>query len=292
MLTQEERFRRFARAVTTELGALEDSFLGLGRSLGAARVLNAIGQGKNDITAIRRYLKLDSGLMSRLLRGLEAEGLIKISVDPNDSRRRLVALSVEGEREFHAYEALSDARATQILSRNRRMDELLVAIDFIATALIGDQIEIVQVNPESQAARACLSRYYEELNARFEGGFDVRRSRDPETLKMTEPNGAFFVAMSDNLPIGCGALCGDGSQVAEVKRVWVHPTARGFGFAMQLMRKIETKALELSIRELRLDTNRALTEAITFYHQAGWREIERFNDDPYADYFFSKIVGA
>ena len=76
------RFRRFSRAVTVEVGALDASFLGRGRPLGAARVLNAIGRGRADVADIREELKLDSGLMSRLLRGLEDEGLVATSPTP------------------------------------------------------------------------------------------------------------------------------------------------------------------------------------------------------------------
>ncbi len=57
------RIRRFNRAVTTQTGALDQSFLGRGRPpLGVARVLNAIGQGIGDVGEIRAYLGgLDSG---------------------------------------------------------------------------------------------------------------------------------------------------------------------------------------------------------------------------------------
>ena len=50
------RVRRFNRAVTSEVGALDTSFLGRGRPLGAARVLNAIGNGRSDVAEIRAYL--------------------------------------------------------------------------------------------------------------------------------------------------------------------------------------------------------------------------------------------
>ena len=46
MLTPEARFRRFARAVTTEVGALDTSFLGRGRPLGAARVVAPAPYGR------------------------------------------------------------------------------------------------------------------------------------------------------------------------------------------------------------------------------------------------------
>jgi hypothetical protein len=39
---------------------------------------------------------------------------------------------------------------------------------------------------------------------------------------------------------------------------------------------------------VRLDTNGALTEAIALYRSAGYREVEPFNDNPYAHHWFEK----
>ena len=105
------RFRRVARAVTREVGALDTSFLGRGRPLGSARVINGIRSGRTDVAELRTYLALDSGLMSRLLRGLEEEGLIRTTPHPGDARRRIAALTPAGVEEYRAYEALSDSRA-------------------------------------------------------------------------------------------------------------------------------------------------------------------------------------
>src|ERR1700749_4786898 len=117
------RVRRFNRAVTSEVGALDTSFLGRGRPLGAARVLNAIGQGQSDVAGIRDYLGLDSGLMSRLLRSLEEEGLIETVANAQDARRRIARLTDAGRAEFEAYETLSNAQAQSFLARHSRPDE-------------------------------------------------------------------------------------------------------------------------------------------------------------------------
>src|SRR5689334_2307127 len=117
MLDPVSRVRRFNRAVTSEVGALDTSFLGRGRPLGTARVLNAIGQGRSEVADIRDYLGLDSGLMSRLLRGLEDEGLIETTPHPDDARRRVARLTRTGQREFAAYEAMSNSEAQAILGR-------------------------------------------------------------------------------------------------------------------------------------------------------------------------------
>ena len=282
------RVRRFNRAVTVEVGALDSSFLGRGRPLGAARVLNAIGRGIGDVGDLRDELALDSGLASRLLRGLEQEGLVETVPHEDDGRRRVARLTRAGQREFRLYEELSDRQAAAMLARHPRPEELLAAMDLVASALARDRIELAEMPADSAPARHCLQAYYAELARRFAGGFEVSRSLDPEARDMIRPRGTFLVAMSDNLPLGCVGLKGHGGTDAEIKRLWVSPAARGLGLAKRLMADAEATARELGIDRLRLDTNSALPEAARLYRATGWTEIPRFNDDPYPDLFFEK----
>jgi GNAT superfamily N-acetyltransferase len=94
--------------------------------------------------------------------------------------------------------------------------------------------------------------------------------------------------MSDGLPIGCVGLKGTGGELAEVKRLWVAPSARGLGLGRRLMDGVEDAARNIALKILRLDTNSALPEALKLYRSTGWTEIDRFNDDPYPDVFFEK----
>lgn len=284
------RIRRFNRAVTSEVGALEDSFLGRGRPLGAARVLNAIGHGWARVSELRDYLGLDSGLTSRLLRGLEAEGLIETRTDPDDARARIAHLTPKGQAEFDAYERLSDAQAEGLLTRHPDKEALLEAMDLIATAFGRDKITIDEVDPRKPDAVHCLSAYYAELGRRFARGFDVSLSRDPDAVDMIRPRGTFLLAQSDGVPLGCVGLKGNGSEIAEIKRLWVADSARGLGVARRLMADVEDAARDLGITTLRLDTNSALPEAEKLYRSSGWTEIPRFNDDPYPDLFFEKVL--
>ena len=219
MLDAVARVRRFNRAVTSEVGALDTSFLGRGRPLGAARVLNAIGQGRSDVAEIRDYLGLDSGLMSRLLRSLEEEGLIETTAHGDDARRRVATLTRSGRREFKAYDALSNARAEALLARHARPEALLAAMDMIGSVLGVGRATVQEMDPKSTEARYCLGEYYGELARRFAQGFDVARSRDPDAVEMCRPRGAFLVAISDGLPIGCVGLKGTGGEFAEIKRL-------------------------------------------------------------------------
>jgi DNA-binding MarR family transcriptional regulator/N-acetylglutamate synthase-like GNAT family acetyltransferase len=286
------RVRRFNRAVTVEVGALDTSFLGRGRPLGAARILNSVGRGIADVARLRESLGLDSGLTSRLLRALEDEGLVETVAHPDDARRRVVRLTRAGQLEFRAYEKLSDDQAGTLLARHPHPEALLAAMDLVACTFQRHRTVVEEADPRSEPARACLQAYYDELARRFASGFDVARSRDPDASDMIPPRGVFLLAWTDGLPVGCVGLKGSGSDRAEVKRLWVAPAARGLGLARRLMAAVEEAARELSVRVLRLDTNSVLSEAIELYRKSGWAEIPRFNDDPYPDIFFEKRLQA
>ena len=150
-------------------------------------------------------------------------------------------------------------------------------------------VHIAHADPRGPDARYCLTQYYAELARRFDAGFDVSLSRDPDAADMEPPRGLFLLARDpDGASLGCAGLQGKGGALAEIKRVWIAPAARGQGLARRLMDQAETGARALGLTTLRLDTNRALPEAIAMYHRLGWTEIDRFNDDPYAQVFFEK----
>ncbi|MFY0596699.1 MAG: MarR family transcriptional regulator [Cognatishimia sp.] len=285
-----QRIRRFNRAVTAKLGVLDSSFLGRGRPLGVARVIHAIGHFGSDIGMIRTQLGLDKAVLSRMLKGLEAEGLITFRSDTQDARKRHADLTDKGRTEFNAYDALSDDHASALLAGRPQAEQLLSAMDLIASAFTRDHVKVTLMDPRAAQSITCLESYYAELEARFERGFDVSLSRDPEATNMMTPLGAFYVAMSDGVPLGCCGLKGVGTEVAEIKRLWVSPAARGMGLAQRLLTECEVAARELGITTLRLDTNSALPEAEQLYRKTGWTQIERFNDDPYPDLFFEKPV--
>ena len=97
---QIEQVRRFNRLVTQRTGALDHSYLRRGRPLGEARVLHEVGRDGADVAVLRVRLGLDSGYLSRLLRSLEAQGLVRVSRQAGDARRRVVGLTRKGRTEL------------------------------------------------------------------------------------------------------------------------------------------------------------------------------------------------
>ena len=106
----------------------------------------------------------------------------------------------------------------------------------------------------------------------------------------TPPAGHFVVARLDDAAVGCGALKRLDAATGEVKRVWVADEARGLGVASRIMEKLEGLARDSGFAVLKLDTNRALPEAHALYRKLGYRETARYNDNPYADFWFEKVL--
>jgi GNAT superfamily N-acetyltransferase len=76
--------------------------------------------------------------------------------------------------------------------------------------------------------------------------------------------------------------------IGEIKRLWVAESARGMGIGQRLLTRLEEEARKFGHETMRLDTNRLLTKARALYLKNGYREVPRFNDDPYPDHWFEK----
>src|SRR5215213_8525811 len=110
-----EQVRRFNRTVTERVGALSDRFLARERSLGEARVLWEIGPDGCEVRALRARLGLDSGHASRILRALEADGMVTVVQGERDRRVRTARLTPAGRAEWAVIDRDSDELAESLL---------------------------------------------------------------------------------------------------------------------------------------------------------------------------------
>jgi len=284
--------RQFNRTYTQRIGALEESFLGLGIPLGAARLVFEIGEAGATARDLRSRLGLDSGHLARQLRRLEDDGLVLVAPDPGDRRRRTVELTTKGrallERLDDRSEALAERLIAPLTDRQRqRLTDALATADLLVRAAT---VDLRRVHPGEPTAAAAIQHYFRELEERFPTGFDPGPANDEEA--MAPGAGAFVVATSDGEPVACGGIQTLGPRTAEIKRMWVHPGWRGAGLGSRLLRHLEEVAAELGNTEVRLDTNGTLVEAIAMYDRAGYRRIDRYNDNPYAEAWFAKELTA
>jgi DNA-binding MarR family transcriptional regulator/GNAT superfamily N-acetyltransferase len=286
--------RRFNRLVTQRAGALNDHFLGRDRPLGESRLLYEIGPDGADLRDLRRRLGLDSGYVTRLVNALEAEGLVRLSRAAGDQRVRQARLTAAGRREVREMNERSDQAAAALLDSLTppQRARLVAAMGEVHRLLRLAGLRIERVDPASPAARWCIAQYFDELTRRFEAGFDPAASVPADDADLVPPRGAFLVAFVDGQPVACGAVKAIARGVGSLKRMWVADTVRGLGIGRRMLEALEAWARELGLTTLRLETNRALREAIGLYRGAGFREVPAFNADPYAHHWFEKQLGA
>ena len=288
--SQLQSVRRFNRLVTQRVGALEVDYLQRGRPLAEARLIFEISADGADVRALRSRLGLDSGYLSRLLQSLKTQGLIAVTKGDGDGRRRYVSLTRKGAAERAAYDRLSDNLAESMLGPldASGQNRLLAAMGEVERLIRAASVKVAAESPDSADARFCLSTYCRELAARFESGFDSRTGDHADVEDMAPPSGLFVIARLDGDAVGCGGFKRVDKATGEIKRVWTAPSARGIGVARRMLRTLEAAARERGLKTLRLDTNRALTEAHALYRSEGYGEVARFNDNPYAHRWFEK----
>ena len=285
-----KQVREFNRAVAERIGTLDDHFLGRGRPYGESRLLWEIGREGADVRELRSRLGLDSGYVSRVLRALERERLITVEPAAGDRRVRRASLTPAGRRERAELDRRSDQVAWSFLEplREPQREALLRAMADVERLLLPSLIDFAVEDPASKDARWCLAQYFAELNTRFDAGFDPSRGISAAPDELVAPQGAFVIARLRGRPIGCGALKFHGRSPAELKRMWLAPEARGLGAGRRLLAELERLARSARVRVVRLETNRSLKEAISMYRSSGYREVPRFNDEPYAHHWFEK----
>jgi ribosomal protein S18 acetylase RimI-like enzyme len=287
-----DQVRRFNRTVTQRVGALNDAFLARDRPLSQARLLWEIGSEGADVRQLRSRLDLDSGYLSRLLRVLEADGLALVAPSGSDGRVRTARLTESGLFERAELDRRADEVADSILRplSERQRGALVAAMAEVERLMVASMVQVSPADPRHPHARSCLRAYFDELSRRLEDGYDPLRGVSASDAEMTPPAGLFLLATLHEEPVGCGALKFHPGEPAEIKRMWVAPSARGLGLGRRLLVELESQAAANQVRAVRLETNRNLTEAISMYRSAGYREVEPFNDEPYAHHWFEKDI--
>lgn len=291
---QAATLRRFNRTYTQRIGALDESFLGTGRPLGPSRLLFEVGEEGATVRALRDRLGLDAGYLSRLLRTLEADGLVVVRADPDDRRRRGVTLTRRGRTARRRLDARSEDLARALVAplserQRERLTDALATADLLVRAAT---VHLDLVVPTDPRAVAAMAAYFAEIGERF--GFEPGDAWQQDAASMTAPDGFFVVASSDGEPVACGGVqrLPDASQgpAAEIKRMWVHRDWRGAGLGARLLRHLEGLSRERGFALVRLDTNDVLHEAIAMYGRAGYHPIDPYNDNPWARCWFEKTL--
>jgi ribosomal protein S18 acetylase RimI-like enzyme len=149
-----------------------------------------------------------------------------------------------------------------------------------------ERFTVAEEPAHSEVVRWSFEQYYRELGKDF--GYDVDTALPLGLDELTRPHGLVLIVRDRGEPVGCGAVKLLDSGIAEIKRMWVSPCARGHGLGGRLLDDLESAAIAAGQTSARLETNSQLEAALAMYRKRGYEEVEPFNDEPFATHWFSK----
>ena len=158
-------------------------------------------------------------------------------------------------------------------------------------------LQIERVGFGHRDALRLIAEVQQEYVARY-GGED-ETPLDP--LMFEPPSGSFFVGYVGGHPVVSGAwrrrddVSALGSTpVAEIKRMYVAPAARGQGLARAMLAHLEASAVEAGLDVVVLETGDQQPEAMALYESSGYVPVAKYGY--YACHessrYFGKRVGS
>jgi DNA-binding MarR family transcriptional regulator/N-acetylglutamate synthase-like GNAT family acetyltransferase len=279
--------RRFNRLYTRRIGVLDEGHLRTRFSLAQGRVLYEIAHRDAPTAAeIGRELQLDAGYLSRLLRGLERDGLVERSPSASDARQSHLRLTAPGraaiaDLDARAHDAiagllapLADGEQRRLVGAILTMEELLVpdaaargaAPWILRPPRPGDLGWVVARNGALYAEEHGWDERYEGLVARivadFVEQFDPRRERCWIAERGGENVGSVFLVKHPQR-----------EGVAKLRLLVVEPSARGLGIGRRLVDECTRFARQCGYHTITLWTQSILGAARHIYAAAGYRRV-------------------
>ena len=273
--------RRFSRFYTQHIGVLHRHLLESPFSLTEARVLYELAH--HETTSAKELageLGLDSGYLSRILKGFEKHGLVERRRSESDGRAADITLTPAGLEAFAKINArsraevgamlekLSEAEQAEVVAAMQTVERLLGArLPRKAPYILrppqpGDMGWIVHRHGVLYAEEYGWDDAFEALVAKivaeFVENYDARRER-------------CWIAEKDGEVVGSAFVVRQSDDIAKLRLVYVEPKARGLGIGQRLVAEAIRFARQQGYRTLTLWTNDILVSARRIYEAAGFR---------------------
>jgi GNAT superfamily N-acetyltransferase len=142
---------------------------------------------------------------------------------------------------------------------------------------------VVLVQPQSEAdwsdARTLVQEYADTLGVDLSFQ-DFANELRQLSAEYAPPLGAFFLATEGAERLGCVGLRQFSEGVAEIKRLYIRPAARGRGLGRTLAQAAVAAGQRLGYRRLLLDTLPSMREAHALYASLGFKPVEAYRFNP------------
>jgi DNA-binding MarR family transcriptional regulator/N-acetylglutamate synthase-like GNAT family acetyltransferase len=275
--------RRFNRFYTKQIGLLRPEQLDSPFSLTEIRILYELAH-REGLTAaeLTRELGIDSGYISRILRGFEQRGLIERTRSESDARQTHLRLTSTGREAFGGLDSRADDEIAALVERVapddwRRLTDSMRTIErvlapqpnakrsfMIRTHQPGDIGWVVYRHGVLYAREYGWDERFEALVAQivaeFVQSFDARRER-------------CWIAEQDGERVGSVFLVRKTDTIAKLRLLLVEPKARGHGIGNRLVDECIRFARQAQYERITLWTNSCLHAARRIYEAAGFRLV-------------------
>jgi DNA-binding MarR family transcriptional regulator/GNAT superfamily N-acetyltransferase len=276
--------RHFSRFYTRQLGLLDERLLDSGYSLTEVRVLYELAHRSGSTAAdLARELALDAGYLSRILRRFVGQGLVQRSAHASDARCSVLAATAKGRKVLVPLEHAASAQAAALISHldTRAADELRAAMLAVERALssrtepsavarepivlrphrVGDIGWIVHRQAALYAQEYGWDASFEALVAEIGARFLRRFDATGEHCWVAEQGGRI---------VGAVFVVRKSKRVAQLRLLYVEPSARGQGLGARLVDECIAFARDKGYASLMLWTNDVLHAARHVYVSRGF----------------------
>ncbi len=139
-----------------------------------------------------------------------------------------------------------------------------------------ETITIARAEMTADVSRALIDALNAELREVYPEPGATHFGLDPR--EVAHGHGTFLIAYREGTPVGCGALRLLDGKTAELKRMYVSPTARRRGVGRRLLAALEVEARALGVQRLVLETGVRQAPALALYRATGFRPIPLYGD--------------
>ena len=291
--------RRFNRFHTRLVGALNEHLLASDFSLPQVRILYEIAIARPDAPPSARelggILRIDVGYLSRLVSGLESQGLIARTPTPENAKRLALTLTEKGRKVFAGLDSASAEEVRALLAPMSQVQrrQLVGAMQRIRRLLgdAGDDRTFILRDPEAGDLGWIAHRHgalyaqeygwdwtFEALVAEIVGEFAKNFVPGKERCWVAEREGQI---------IGSVFVVRQNDETAKLRLLYVEAEARGLGLGRRLVDECLRFARAAGYRRVVLWTNDVLVSARRIYEAVGFQLVE---EEPHHS-FGKNLVG-
>jgi DNA-binding MarR family transcriptional regulator len=281
------RLRQFNRFYTQRLGLLNLGHLQSSFSLAEVRVLYELAHREQPTASeIAAALVMDEGYLSRLLRRLRQQGLVRARSTPRDGRQRWLALTSKGRKAFDTLDARATDNVASLIQglSPPEQQQLVSAVTTVEALLDGAPTEAQEAGAATVELRSpapgdlgWVVQRHGELYSR-EYGWDVDFERLVARIVgefAAGPGGPVeqcWIATIGGRRAGCVFLMpGEQRDEGRLRLLLVEPWARGHSLGTRLVATCIDAARRAGCARLTLWTNDVLVAARHIYERTGFR---------------------